>query len=200
MAGPFLRLALAAALGFVLAGCASEPDNFSPADNDSSRVGAIQKPNAPLQCVPFARQASGVSIFGDAYTWWDKAAGKFARGNAPKLGAVMVIAGYAGSARAHLAVVRDLVSAREIKVDHANWLNDGQIYIDDPVTDVSRDNDWSLVRVWNIRTGAWGTRDYPVQGFIGPGPDAGSDALVSAADKPLADDRQALNQLVISSR
>ena len=33
----------------------------------------------PMQCVPYARKKSGVKIFGDAYTWWDKAAGRFER-------------------------------------------------------------------------------------------------------------------------
>jgi hypothetical protein len=28
------------------------------------------------QCVPFARAASGIQIFGDAWTWWDKASDK----------------------------------------------------------------------------------------------------------------------------
>ncbi|HKX63891.1 MAG TPA: hypothetical protein VJM78_01180, partial [Rhizomicrobium sp.] len=45
--------------------------------------------------------------------------------------------------------------------------NDGSIYVNDPVQDVSRDNDWSVVRVFNLKTGAWGGRLYPVQGFIG---------------------------------
>ena len=67
----------------------------------------------------------------------------------------------------------NVISPREIRVDHANWLDDGAIYLDDPVADVSADNDWSAVRVWNIKTGAWGGKIYPVQGFIGPG---GSDA------------------------
>ena len=89
----------------------------------------------------------------------------------------MVLTGYAGPSRAHVAVVRAIVSAREIKIDHANWLDDGQIYVDDPVIDVSDNNDWSLVRVWNIRAHAWGGRAYPVQGFIGPGPDTGSNAM-----------------------
>jgi len=66
-------------------------------------------------------------------------------------------------------VVRSLISSREIRVDHANWLGDGAIYVDDPVADVSTDNDWSIVRVWNVKAGAWGARTYPVQGFIGPG-------------------------------
>ncbi len=37
----------------------------------------------------------------------------------------------------------------------------------DPVEDVSADNDWSLVRVCNLKTGGWGGTLYPVQGFIG---------------------------------
>ena len=69
----------------------------------------------------------------------------------------MVLIGYAGPERGHVAVVRPLISAREIHVDHANWLDDGAIYLDDPVEDVSADNDWSQVRVWNIKTGGWGS-------------------------------------------
>ena len=83
----------------------------------------------------------------------------------------MVLNNYAGSERAHLAVVRRLVGPREIRVDHANWLDDGSIYVNNPVEDVSSDNDWSLVRVYNLKTGGWGTRLYPVQGFIGGTPD-----------------------------
>ncbi|GAA3271795.1 hypothetical protein GCM10020258_47310 [Sphingomonas yabuuchiae] len=35
------------------------------------------------QCVPFARQASGIAIYGDAWTWWSKAEGKYPRGRTP---------------------------------------------------------------------------------------------------------------------
>ena len=184
MAGAIVRLALAAALAFAVAGCATEPNTL--VSSDDGQVGAIKKPPTPLQCVPYARQISGIPIYGDAYTWWEKAAGKFERSTAPKLGAVMVFTGYAGPSRAHLAVVRNLVSAREIKIDHANWLDDGQIYIDDPVIDVSSANDWSLVRVWNIRAGAWGGRTYPVQGFIGPGPENASKAIAQNQEDDLA--------------
>jgi hypothetical protein len=86
----------------------------------------------------------------------------------------MVLFNYAGPNRGHVAVVRELVDARTIKIDHANWLDDGAIYTDDPVRDVSPANDWSQVRVFNLRAGAWGSRIYPVQGFIGPGADDGS--------------------------
>jgi len=122
--------------------------------------------------VPYARAHSGVKLYGDAYTWWDQAEGKYDRGTLPESGAVMVLNNYAGSERAHLAVVRRVVGSREIRVDHANWLNDGSIYVNDPVEDVSSNNDWSLVRVYNLKTGGWGSRLYPVQGFIGAAPEA----------------------------
>ena len=55
----------------------------------------------------------------------------------------MVLNNYAGPDRGHVAVVSKLVSAREIRVDHANWLDDGSIYVNDPVEDVSDANDWA---------------------------------------------------------
>ena len=170
MVGSFVRLAAAAAFCALLAGCASAPSSFPSSTYDDADVTV---PDTPLQCVPYARDHSQVALYGDAYTWWDQAAGRYARGVSPKVGAVMVLNGYAGPDRAHVAVVRDVLDARDIHVDHANWLNDGAVYLDDPVRDVSPDNDWSQVRVYNLKADAWGTRIYSVQGFIGPGaPDA----------------------------
>src|SRR5262245_26585152 len=80
-----------------------------------------------LSCVPFARERSSVQIWGDAYTWWDQALGLYARESIPRPGSVLVLDDYAGPKRAHLAVVTRIVSPREIRVDHANWLNDGNI-------------------------------------------------------------------------
>jgi hypothetical protein len=168
MAGGLFRLSVAALLAALAGGCAGAPDELRPPESAStSQTGT---PVAPLECVPYARAHSGINIFGDAYTWWDQAAGRFERGPNPKQGAVLVLAGYAGPNRAHLAVVHTLLNAREITVDHANWLDDGAVYEDDPVADVSQANDWSQVRVWNMRASAWGTRTYQVEGFIGPGP------------------------------
>lgn len=170
MVGFFGRLAAAALFSLSLAGCAST-SGFDFADNaPSTRGNHVETPPKPLECVPYARARSGIKIYGDASTWWDSANGKYARGGTPLLGAVLVLTGYAGPHRGHLAVVTAMDSDREIRVDHANWLNDGAIYRDDPVVDVSPDNDWSEVRVWNERAGAWGTKTYLVQGFIGPGP------------------------------
>ena len=44
------------------------------------------------ECVPFARAASGIRIYGDAWTWWDQADGKYRRGDSPRTGAVIVFA------------------------------------------------------------------------------------------------------------
>jgi hypothetical protein len=123
-----------------------------------------------MQCVPFARAESGVNIYGDAHTWWESARSKYARGDKPEEGAVMVLKGYKRSDRGHVAVVKDVVDDREIVIDHANWLNDGKIYLNQPVRDVSSDNDWSEVRVWYAPGAQYGARIYEVQGFILPQP------------------------------
>ena len=159
----------------LLAGCVSFGDDtpYSELPREPGRNVAQDTGQKPLQCVPFARDHSGVKIYGDAWTWWDQAAGKFQRGSSPESGAVMVLLGYAGPERGHVAVVQKIISPREIRVDHANWLDDGSIFLNDPVVDVSEDNDWSQVRVWNIKTGAWGGNTYPVQGFILPNQPAG---------------------------
>lgn len=121
---------------------------------------------ARLQCVPFARRESGVEIYGNANTWWAQARGKYQRAKSPRERAVMVLHGYAGANRGHVAVIREMVSERLLIVDHANWLNTGEITRDVPVRDVSSAGDWSRVQVWNLTTGEWGVRVYNVQGFI----------------------------------
>jgi surface antigen len=166
--------------GTTPAGPAEDPTLFP---DDMSDSGPARLSGA-LECVPYARAHSSVNIRGDAYTWWEKAAGVYQRSAAPGEGSVMVMVGYAGRHRGHVAVVRRVVTPREIRIDHANWLNDGAIYVSDPVLDVSPDNDWSRVKVWNIRSGSWGTKVYMVRGFIGPGP-ANSSPLISAND-PIA--------------
>ncbi len=145
--------------GLLLAGCGSTGDYGAP------RVVSGDK---GMQCVPFARAESGVDLYGDANTWWSKARGKYERESAPEEGAVMVLKGYKRSDRGHVAVVKAVVDDREIVIDHANWLNDGKIYLNQPVKDVSEDNDWSEVRVWYAPGGQYGARIYDVEGFILP--------------------------------
>jgi hypothetical protein len=186
MVGSFARLAAAACFSLALAGCATTPD-MHLANSLGERYGGrpetrgtrVETPDKPLECVPYARARSGVALYGDASTWWVAAAGHYLRTAEPRLGSVLVLTGYAGPHRGHLAVVAAMDSAREIRVDHANWLNDGAVYKDDPVVDVSPDNDWTEVRVWNPRANNWGTKTYLVQGFIGPG---GADQQIARAD------------------
>ena len=160
----FIRLASVAAFSLSLMGCGGGPDLPSNAYSG----GAADSSVTAQQCVPYARTMSGINIYGDAYTWWDQAEGRFDKRRTPVSGGVLILTNYAGPDRAHLAVVRKIDSAREIRVDHANWFNDGEVYVDDPVEDVSPGNDWSQVRVFNVRTQAWGGKTYPVQGFIAP--------------------------------
>jgi surface antigen len=167
----FQKLAAVALLALALEGCAGPGGVMdyarTPMPQERGHAVIQEGTHQPLQCVPYARDHSGVKIHGDAYTWWDQAVGKYQRSGQPSAGSVMVLHNYAGPNHGHVAVVRALVNPREIRVDHANWLDDGSIYINDPVEDVSNENDWSLVRVFNLKTGAWGGHVYPVQGFIG---------------------------------
>jgi surface antigen len=167
--GIFAKLAAVALLALALEGCGGVVMDYdeNPMPHEHGRTVTKNEGNKPIQCVPYARAHSSVKIFGDANTWWDQADGKYPRESRPLQGSVMVLHNYADDTHAHTAVVRRLISAREIRVDHANWLNDGSIYVNNPVEDVSQDNDWSLVRVYNLQTGGWGGKVYPVQGFIG---------------------------------
>jgi len=187
MTGSQAKRIAACALALLASACASQPHIYAgPLPGEPGRNLVEKAHQKPVQCAPYAREHSAVKIFGDASSWWDKAAGHFVRGGLPEEGAILVLADYAGPDHGHLAVVRKLVSAREIRVDHANWLNDGSVYVNDPVVDVSAANDWSAVKVWNIRTGSWGVRLYPVKGFIGP-------AAVASDKVARADWKSAIN-------
>ncbi len=141
--------------------------------SDPVNLAAIGEPRVVragryLQCVPFARQASGVNIFGNANRWWDLAAGKYSRSRSPQVGAVLVMNGYRTTRRGHVAVVRKIVDSRTMVIDHSNWLNDGKIYLSAPVKDVSPNNDWSMLKVWYTPGRQWGSRTYTAKGFIHP--------------------------------
>ncbi len=128
----------------------------------------VIKTDRPLQCVPFARAESGIDIRGNASRWWHMAAGRFVRTKRPEEGSVFVMKGYRSNQRGHVAVVKRVVDARTIVVDHANWGNDGRIHLHAPIRDVSANNDWSKVQVWYTPGNQWGQRVYPGTGFILP--------------------------------
>jgi hypothetical protein len=122
-----------------------------------------------LFCVEYARMRSGLAVFGDARHWWDRAKNLYARASHPVEEAVMVFSGSKRLKRGHVAVVTDIVSPRQIIVDQANWQNKGEIDHATPVLDVSAGNDWSLVRVWDMRSNGFGTHVYAISGFIAKG-------------------------------
>ena len=88
-------------------------------------------------CVEYARLRSGIEIFGDAKTWWERAGAQYAKNTEPQPGAVMVFNSTRKMTKGHVAVVTRVVSSREIRVDHANWHRDGNIYLNAPVIDTS---------------------------------------------------------------
>lgn len=120
-----------------------------------------------LECAPFARQVTGIQLYGDAHTWWDQAAGRYERGAEPVPGGVLVFRRTGRLAHGHVSVVSEVVSSHEIRVTQANWVH-RRIGRDEPVVDVSPGGDWSLVRVWWAPSRAMGTTAYPTYGFISP--------------------------------
>ncbi len=133
---------------------------------------APAKANDYLQCVPFARQLSGIQIYGDAHSWWGQADGVYQRGALPVEGAVLSLPSHGSMQLGHVAVVRKIIDDRNILISHANWspINGqrGQIERRVAAKDVSAANDWSLVRIWYAPIDNLGTTAFPVNGFIYP--------------------------------
>lgn len=127
---------------------------------------SVEKPLKHLYCVEYARLRSGLAIFGDAKQWWSRARNLYDEFAQPAVDAVMVFSGSKRIRRGHVAVVTQIVSPREIVIDHANWQNHGEIDHNTPVLDVSSKNDWSAVRVWDVATRQFGTHIYRISGFI----------------------------------
>src|SRR5262249_12290783 len=126
---------------------------------------SIEIPLKKIMCVEYARARSGMAVFGDAKFWWGRAKNLYARVRAPVENSVMVFTATKKLRSGHVAVVTNIISSREIRVDQANWQNHGEIDHSTPIRDVSAKNDWSQVRVWDMKSGTFGSV-YPVSGFI----------------------------------
>lgn len=97
-----LRCLASCAVVFCLSACVTDDGRrahspqsattSSVPDVPSTAMAAGYRVKTPEQCVPYARRLSGIDIFGDAYTWWNKAGTRFARGCVPVPGAVLVLA------------------------------------------------------------------------------------------------------------
>ena len=158
------------ALAFMLAAASVHAE--IPLDLESPAATADAELPPYLQCVPVARQVSGIQIYGDARTWWDQAAGRYARGHTPRVGAVMAFRPHGNMTLGHVAAVTGVLDSRTVLLTHANWSpidgRRGQVERDVRAVDVSPDNDWSEVRVWFAPLQDLGTTNWPVQGFIYP--------------------------------
>jgi surface antigen/ribosomal protein S15P/S13E len=149
--------------------------------------------DAMLQCVPYARQVSGIEIYGDAHSWWQQADGRYERGKRPSPGAVLAFKPHRSMQLGHVAAVSKVIDSRRVLLDHANWSpingRKGQIERNVLAEDVSPGNDWSEVRVWYSPIGALGNTRYPVHGFIYPQGRKPSElrtppVQIAAADQP----------------
>ena len=158
------RVILCALFLLTLAACASSP-SLPPGS-------PVQYVSSPVQCVPYARQVSGVQLYGDAYTWWNSArAHNYQCSQVPRVGAVLVLARTSQMSEGHVATVSGITNSRHITVNHSNWGdNRGRrkvIYYAMPVEDVSAKNDWTRVKFWNYEKNVYGF-PYAAKGFIYP--------------------------------
>jgi hypothetical protein len=139
-----------------------------------------------ISCVPFARKDSGIELAGNAWQWWDHAAGVYARGMVPEPGSVLAFRSNPRMRLGHVAVVSRIINPREVEIDHANWWGPGAhggVAHNVPVVDVSEANDWSAVRVGLGRSGDFGSV-YPTYGFIYDRPDSGVEVAAAGAPSP----------------
>ena len=135
-----------------------------------------------VNCVQFVKKISPVALHGNAYEWWDAAAGSYGRGSQPKPGAVMVFSKSRHLPYGHVAVVQHQIDQRTLLIDHANWSRfggrKGHVERSVRVVDVSERNDWSRVRVWYHSLSDVGSTVYDLRGFVYP------TATPAAAAKP----------------
>jgi len=149
-----------------------------------SGFGAPAQAAESWQCAPFARFFSGIKLFGDAFSWWEQASGKYSKGFTPDAGAVLVFKPYGSMTHGHVAVVSQVLTDRIIQVTHANWSpvggKRGQVEKDVTVVDVSPKGDWSQVKVWYDPIGNVGNTVYPTYGFIYAAQQAAQNAAQTA--------------------
>ena len=159
------------------------------------------------QCVPFARLVSGIQIFGDAYTWWRQAIGKYETGFQPRAGAVLCFKPTDRMRLGHVAVVSQVLTDRIIQITHANWSpiegSRGKIEKDVTLVDVSPRGDWSAVKVWYDPNRDLGGSTYPTYGFIYPDTAArqvAGSGLNTAENTAIAMAQSAANQMASAVR
>lgn len=122
--------------------------------------------SAHTQCAPYAREVSGIALHGAAAGWWNEAEGRYARGNAPKEGAVLAFRATHSMRSGHVATVEKVIDDRHVLLNHANWSRPGMIEHGAMAEDISPNGDWTQVRVFYAPTKKLGMRASPTFGFI----------------------------------
>ena len=124
---------------------------------------------AAVNCVQYVRAYSDFDLHGDAWHWWDNAAGVYHRGKAPRTGSVLVFKRAGAMRRGHVALVSQVIDRKTVLIDHANWASKrrekGRVERRVAAIDCSGRHDWSAVCVWNKLAHAFG-RPHPTNGFI----------------------------------
>ena len=155
---------------------------------DSTHGAARGELGPYLQCVPYAREVSGIQIYGDAHSWWEQAQGRYSVGSTPRVGAVMAFKPHRNMRLGHVAAVSKVLDSRRVLLDHANWspINGrrGQVEKDVLAVDISPANDWSEVQVWYAPLGGLGKTAWPVEGFIYPDRAAQPSTQIAQTDQP----------------
>ncbi len=168
----YMRKTLSALICAVTTLCAAGSLEAKTVSHKTTKIAAEQANSSSpyLQCVTFARQFTGMQIFGDAWTWWEKATGKYDEGQAPKPGAVLVFKSQGKMRLGHVAVVSQVITDRYIQITHANWSpvggRRGKVEENVNVLDVSEKGDWSKVKVWYGPLNDLGSTIYTTYGFI----------------------------------
>ena len=90
---------------------------------------------AAVECAPFARALTSVSLSGAAADWWQQAEGQLTRSQQPRVGSILVFRRSGRLPGGHVAVVSQVLSQRQIKVVQANWVHH-RVTEDQPVVDV----------------------------------------------------------------
>jgi hypothetical protein len=129
-----------------------------------------------VQCVDYIKNnyPAYSSMTGNANTWWGQT-DKITQQHKPTVGSVLVFPGLSPlSTAGHVAYVAKIVSATEIRVNHANWNRDtgavdGSIWTNVRVQDASSGK-WTSVKMEYGNKGGLGSKTYSTYGFIVPTP------------------------------
>ena len=124
-----------------------------------------------INCVQYVKASSDFEISGNAWLWWEHAAGIYGRGTTPREGSVLVFKRTRKMQAGHVALVARVLDAGTLLIDHANWGSGGgekgRVQRGVLAIDCSQRHDWSAVCVWNEKYEVYG-RPYPTNGFIYP--------------------------------